>query len=120
MISVVAFGFKKGIPTDADLVFDVRFLPNPYYIEELRDLSGNDAPVRDYVMDCPEAPQFLEKLVDMITFLIPNYVREGKNQLVIGIGCTGGRHRSVTIANALYEQLKGKGSYGLRLEHRDL
>ena len=71
-------------------------------------------------MDCPEAPQFLEKLVDMITFLIPNYVREGKNQLVIGIGCTGGRHRSVTIANALYEQLKGKGSYGLRLEHRDL
>ena len=120
MISIVAFGFKKGIPIDADLVFDVRFLPNPFYIDELRELTGNDAPVRDYVLQFEEAGVFLDKLTDLVEFLIPNYIKEGKNQLVIGIGCTGGHHRSVTIANALYERLKGKGSYGLRLEHRDL
>ena len=118
MISVMSFGFKKGIPTDADLVFDVRFLPNPFYVESLKRLTGNDAPVRDYVMSFPESAQFMDKLVDLITFLIPGYIKEGKNQLVIAIGCTGGQHRSVTIANALAERLRG-GDYGLNLIHRD-
>jgi UPF0042 nucleotide-binding protein len=119
MVNVVSFGFKHGIPADADLVFDVRFLPNPFYIEELKPLTGNDAPVHDYVMSFPEAKEFLDKLTDMINFLIPNYVKEGKYQLVIGIGCTGGKHRSVTLANELYAALKDKGSYGLTITHRD-
>ena len=118
MISIMSFGFKNGIPTDADLVFDVRFLPNPFYVDSLKRLTGNDKPVRDYVMSFPEAGTFMEKLVDMISFLIPGYVKEGKNQLVIGIGCTGGQHRSVTIANALADRLKG-GDYGINLYHRD-
>lgn len=118
MISIMSFGFKNGIPTDADLVFDVRFLPNPFYVESLKKLTGNDKPVRDYVMSFPEAGQFMEKLEDMISFLIPGYVKEGKNQLVIAIGCTGGQHRSVTIANALAERLRG-GDYGINLYHRD-
>jgi len=119
-ISVESFGFKYGIPKDADLVFDVRFLPNPYYIEELRPMSGNDKEVRDYVMDNETARIFLNKLTDMVEFLIPNYIKEGKMQLIIGIGCTGGKHRSVTLANELYEQLKRSDSYGLRIEHRDI
>ena len=90
-ITVLSFGFKYGIPSDADLVFDVRFLPNPYYIDELRPQSGNDKPVRDYVMNNDISKEFLKKLVDMVEFLIPNYVAEGKNQLVIAIGCTGGK-----------------------------
>jgi len=118
MISIMSFGFKNGIPADADLVFDVRFLPNPFYVERLKKLTGNDKPVRDYVMSFPEAGQFMEKLEDMISFLIPGYVKEGKNQLVIAIGCTGGQHRSVTIANALAERLRG-GDYGINLYHRD-
>ena len=118
MISIMSFGFKNGIPADADLVFDVRFLPNPFYVERLKKLTGNDKPVRDYVMSFPEAGQFMEKLEDMISFLIPGYVKEGKNQLVIAIGCTGGQHRSVTIANALAEKLRG-GDYGINLYHRD-
>jgi UPF0042 nucleotide-binding protein len=118
MISIMSFGFKNGIPSDADLVFDVRFLPNPFYVERLKKLTGNDKPVRDYVMSFPEAGQFMEKLEDMISFLIPGYVKEGKNQLVIAIGCTGGQHRSVTIANALAERLRG-GDYGINLYHRD-
>ena len=100
-ITVLSFGFKYGIPSDADLVFDVRFLPNPYYIDELRPQSGNDKTVRDYVMNNDISKEFLKKLVDMVEFLIPNYVAEGKNQLVIAIGCTGGKHRSVTLANEL-------------------
>lgn len=120
-INVLSFGFKYGIPHDADLVFDVRFLPNPYYIEELRPLSGNDQAVQEYVMGNETAVKFLEKLADMIEFLIPNYVAEGKHQLVIAIGCTGGKHRSVTLANALYRKLKsGEESYGLKKEHRDI
>ena len=119
-ITVLSFGFKYGIPNDADLVFDVRFLPNPYYIEELRPMSGNDQPVRDYVMNNDTAKQFLTKLTDMVEFLIPNYISEGKTQLVIGIGCTGGKHRSVTLANELYEALKKNSSYGVRIEHRDI
>ena len=119
MVNIVSFGFKHGIPADVDLVFDVRFLPNPFYIEELKNKTGNDKEVRDYVMSFPEAEEFLQKLTDMISFLIPNYITEGKNQLIIGIGCTGGKHRSVTLANKLYEQLKDKGSYGLTVSHRD-
>ena len=119
MIHIVSFGFKKGIPVDADLVFDVRFLPNPFYIEELKQLTGNDKPVRDYVMQSKEAKEFLNRLWDMLNFLIPGYGKEGKHQLVIGIGCTGGQHRSVTLANELYALMKDKGDYGLTIAHRD-
>lgn len=119
MVNIVSFGFKHGIPADVDLVFDVRFLPNPFYIDELKLKTGNEQEVRDYVMSFPEAGEFLQKLTDMISFLIPNYIKEGKNQLIVGIGCTGGKHRSVTLANKLYEQLKDKGNYGLTVSHRD-
>ncbi len=119
MITILSFGFKYGIPADADLVFDVRFLPNPFYIDELKHKTGDDKEVQDYVMGFPEASDFLAKLVDMLNFLIPNYIKEGKYQLVIGIGCTGGRHRSVTLANELYAKMKDNGSYGLKLYHRD-
>lgn len=119
-VTVLSFGFKQGIPRDADLVFDVRFLPNPYYVEGLRMLNGNDQAVQDYVMNCSQAGEFLEKLTDMIIFLIPNYVLEGKNRLVIGIGCTGGKHRSVTIANKLYERIKAHPEYSVKIEHRDI
>ena len=120
MITVMSFGFKHGIPADADLVFDVRFLPNPFYIDDLKHQTGNDKPVQDYVMSFEEAGVFLDKLSDMIRFLIPNYIKEGKYQLVIAIGCTGGKHRSVTLANELYKRLKDKGNYGLTIQHRDV
>ncbi len=120
MVTVLSFGFKYGIPQDADLVFDVRFLPNPYYIEELRPLSGNDHPVSDYVMSFDLAHEFSDKLEDMIRFLIPNYITEGKTQLVIAVGCTGGKHRSVTLANELYRRLGENEEYGIRVEHRDI
>ena len=121
MVNVMSFGFKHGIPTDADLVFDVRFLPNPYYIDELKHLTGNDKPVQDYVKSFPACGEFVDKLVDMLNFLIPGYVQEGKYQLVVAIGCTGGQHRSVTIANEVYERLKASGgNYGLNLSHRDV
>ena len=119
-ITVMSFGFKYGIPQDSDLVFDVRFLPNPYYIDELKAKTGNEPEVQDYVMENGKAAIFLDKLTDMVDFLIPNYILEGKNQLVISIGCTGGRHRSVTLANALYPALEKKENYGVRLEHRDI
>ena len=118
-VTILSFGFKYGIPADADLVFDVRFLPNPYYIEELKPLTGNDKPIQDYVLGCRQAGQFLDKLEDMINFLIPNYVLEGKNSLVIAIGCTGGKHRSVTLANELFKRLSDK-DYGIKIEHRDI
>lgn len=118
-VTVLSFGFKYGIPVDADLVFDVRFLPNPYYVESLKELTGNDAEIREYVMGFPAAQAFLEKLDDLVEFLLPNYVQEGKNSLVIAIGCTGGKHRSVTLANALAGRLK-KGEYGCKVEHRDI
>lgn len=118
-VTILSFGFKYGIPADADLVFDVRFLPNPYYIDDLRPKTGNDKEVYEYVLKYEESGIFLEKLVDMIRFLIPNYMNEGKNQLVIGIGCTGGKHRSVTLANALHKALSGS-EYGLKVEHRDI
>lgn len=119
MVQIMSFGFKHGIPLEADLVYDVRFLPNPFYIDELKKKTGNDKEVRDYVMGFSEAGEFLDKLEDMIQFLIPNYIKEGKYRLVICIGCTGGKHRSVTLANALYDRMKDKGDYGLTLLHRD-
>lgn len=120
MITVLSFGFKYGIPQDCDLVFDVRFLPNPFYVDDLKQKTGNDKEVQDYVMGFEVSHVFLNKLTDMLEFLIPNYVLEGKNQLVIGVGCTGGKHRSVTLANRLYEALNGQKEYGVRLEHRDI
>jgi UPF0042 nucleotide-binding protein len=117
-ISVVSFGFKHGIPIDADLVFDVRFLPNPYYLEELRPKTGEDQDVRDYVMNSDVSREFFKKLEDMVSFLIPHYIEEGKNHLVIAIGCTGGRHRSVTISNLIYDELIKKG-YRVVKKHRD-
>ena len=119
MITIQSFGFKYGIPTDSDLVFDVRFLPNPFYIQEMKEMTGNDAPVSDYVMGFEESQTFLKKLVDMVEFLIPHYIKEGKNSLVISIGCTGGKHRSVTLANALYGAL-GQDKHTLLLKHHDI
>lgn len=119
-ITILSFGFKYGIPSDADLVFDVRFLPNPYYVEELRYRTGEEKEVRDYVMQHGTADLFLNKLYDMLEFLLPNYVLEGKNQLVIAIGCTGGKHRSVTVAKAVYEKFKSRVEFGIKIEHRDI
>ncbi|WP_458407006.1 RNase adapter RapZ [Anaerotignum sp.] len=119
VITIQSFGFKYGIPTDSDLVFDVRFLPNPFYIQELKELTGNDEPVSSYVMQFEESQTFLQKLVDMVEFLIPLYIKEGKNNLVISIGCTGGKHRSVTLANALYAAL-GQEKHTLLLQHHDI
>jgi UPF0042 nucleotide-binding protein len=119
-ITILSFGFKHGIPSDCDLVFDVRFLPNPYYESDLRDKTGNDAEVRDFVLNSEVTTNFIDKLCDMMKFLIPNYIKEGKNQLVIGIGCTGGHHRSVTIARKLFEELEKCDEYGLKLSHRDI
>lgn len=119
-VTLLSFGFKYGIPGDADLVFDVRFLPNPYYEEDLRTHTGNEKEVQNYVLQGGTAEAFLEKLYDMIEFLLPHYVKEGKNQLVIAIGCTGGKHRSVTVTNMLYERLTAHKGIGLRMEHRDI
>lgn len=119
MITVVTFGFKYGIPIDSDLVFDVRFLPNPYYIPEIRPLTGNDQVVQDFVMGNKISVDFLTRLEEMLEFLIPHYVQEGKNQLVISIGCTGGKHRSVTIGNKLHENLRKKG-HSAFVQHRDI
>ena len=117
-ISVVSFGFKHGIPSDSDLVFDVRFLPNPYYEEELRNKTGDDQDVRDYVMNSDISHQFYDKLLDMVNFLVPQYIQEGKHHLVISIGCTGGRHRSVTICNLISDELMKQG-YRVVKKHRD-
>lgn len=120
-ITVMSFGFKYGVPVDCDLVFDVRFMPNPYYVPELKHKTGEDKEVQDYVMNAPVSVEFLAKLKDMIEFLIPNYIDEGKNQLVIGIGCTGGHHRSVTVAKKLFSELDNPDAiYGIRIAHRDI
>jgi UPF0042 nucleotide-binding protein len=119
MITVLSFGFKYGIPVDSDLVFDVRFLPNPFYIPELKPFSGNDKSVRDYVFGFDVTKDFADKLEDMAKFLLPHYLKEGKRQLIISIGCTGGRHRSVAIANETYERLK-KNGHKVTLDHRDI
>ena len=119
IVTILSFGFKYGIPADADLVFDVRFLPNPYYDPELRPMTGNDLAIQQYVTRSGDARIFLDKLEDMLGFLIPHYIDEGKYHLVIGIGCTGGKHRSVTIANGIYKRLKNL-PYSVRIEHRDI
>lgn len=118
-VTLLSFGFKHGIPGDSDLVFDVRFLPNPYYIPELKPRTGNDRSVYDYVMATDQAKEFQKQLYDMLSFLIPNYIAEGKNQLVVSIGCTGGKHRSVSMVRALEEQMK-KLPYSVKMEHRDI
>ena len=118
-INILSFGFKFGMPLDADMVFDVRFLPNPFYIDDLRHKSGAVPEVADYIDSKPVTQEFEKKFVSLIDFLIPQYIREGKSQLVIAIGCTGGMHRSVFIARYIYDFLKKKG-YVVKLEHRDL
>ena len=121
MVNITSFGFKHGILQDADLVFDVRFLPNPYYVDELKQKTGNDKEVQDFVLQFEETEVFLNKIKDLLDFLIPNYIKEGKNQLVIGIGCTGGKHRSVTLANEIYKALKNDDrEYGVTINHRDI
>ena len=120
-VTILSFGFKYGVPADCDLVFDVRFLPNPYYEPKLKKKTGEDKDVQDFVLNSPVSEIFIDKLFDMVEFLIPNYIDEGKNQLVIGIGCTGGHHRSVTVANELYKKLsQDDGNFGLRKAHRDI
>ena len=119
IINVISFGFKYGIPLDADLVLDVRFIPNPYYIANLKKLSGLTEEVSSYVLKWPQAKEFVEKLNQMLEFLIPNYVKEGKAQLVIAIGCTGGKHRSVTIAENIYKELI-KNDHRAIIGHRDI
>ena len=118
-VSVTSFGFKHGLPREADLVFDVRFLPNPYYVQELRPRTGLDDGVRDYVFSGGAAGEFLEKLQDLVGFLLPKYVEEGKTALVVSVGCTGGHHRSVAIAHALAAYIRGRG-YPVTESHRDL
>lgn len=120
MVTVMSFGFKNGIPQDADLVFDVRFLPNPYYVEGLKRKTGNDEDVQRYVLQGEESGVFLDKLQDLLNFLLPNYVKEGRNRLVVAIGCTGGHHRSVTVANEIYRRFKDQGNYGMKIFHRDI
>lgn len=120
MVTVMSFGFKNGIPQDADLVFDVRFLPNPYYVEGLKRRTGNDREVQEYVLQGEESTIFLDKLQDLLAFLLPNYVKEGRNRLVVAIGCTGGHHRSVTVANEIYKRFKDQGNYGMKIFHRDI
>ncbi len=119
LVTIVSFGFKNGIPLDADLVFDVRFLPNPHYVDSLRALNGNQAEVSNYVLKWPITLRFLAKLYDFVEFLGPHYVKEGKANLIIGIGCTGGQHRSITVANKLGDYLRTKG-YRVVTYHRDV
>lgn len=118
-ITVMSFGYKYGIPQDSDLVFDVRFLPNPYYIEELKHNTGNDANVQEYVMGFDTSVVFIEKLIDMLKYLMPLYIKEGKSNLVLSIGCTGGKHRSVTISNKIADILSEE-NYRVMVTHRDV
>lgn len=119
LVNIMSFGFKYGIPLDADLVFDVRFLPNPFYIPELKEHTGLEVCIRDYVMESENSRIFLEKLTDMIKFLIPGYINEGKAQIVVAIGCTGGHHRSVTLAEELYREIS-KDYKNTMVLHRDI
>lgn len=119
IITLLSFGYKYGIPLDSDLVFDVRFIPNPYYISSLKKNTGKNEDVKNYVLKWPETKEFIKRLQDMIEFLIPNYIKEGKSQLVISIGCTGGKHRSVTIAEELFKTLKAQ-NHSVFIEHRDI
>lgn len=117
-LTLMSFGFKRGIPLDADFVYDVRMLPNPFYVEELKPLTGNDEAVRNYVMKFPESQEYYEKLSDLIRFQIPLCIKEGRRQLVIAIGCTGGQHRSVTFANLLKDEFEAAG-YSVNCKHRE-
>ncbi|CAM4255489.1 RNase adapter RapZ [Lacicoccus alkaliphilus] len=118
-VNILSFGFKHGVPIDADLMFDVRFLPNPHYIDELQPYTGLDEPVYKYVMGFKETNIFYTKLLDMIRYLLPQYLKEGKSQLVIGIGCTGGQHRSVALAERLTDELREYYDFKIVTEHRD-
>ena len=118
LITIISFGFKYGVPIDSDLVFDVRFMPNPYYVDTLKEKTGNEKEIQDYVMNSQDSITFLEKLKDMLLFLLPMYIKEGKNHLVISIGCTGGKHRSVTVSNLIYDFLKDQ-KYNVFKKHRD-
>ena len=119
IVTILSFGFKFGIPEDADIVFDVRFLPNPYYVESLKKLTGNDPEVREYVTENDDCRGFMDRITDLLDYLIPRYINEGKTRLLIAFGCTGGQHRSVALANETYDRLSGTG-YGKYLEHRDM
>ncbi len=118
-ISITSFGFKNGIPSDADLVFDVRFLPNPHFVPEFRKLTGKHSKVAKYIRQFPQTREFLDKVTEMLTFLLPHYIHEGKSYLTIGIGCTGGQHRSVMIAEELKKRL-GAAGYRAKSSHRDM
>ena len=118
LITIISFGFKYGVPIDSDLVYDVRFMPNPYYVDTLKEKTGNEKEIQDYVMNSQDSVKFLEKLKDMLLFLLPMYIKEGKNHLVISIGCTGGKHRSVTVSNLIYDFLKDQ-KYNVFKKHRD-
>ncbi len=119
LVHVISFGFKYGIPLDSDLVFDVRFLPNPFYVPELKEHTGLETCIRDYVMDSEVSHEFLKKLTDLVKYMIPQFIKEGKTQLIISVGCTGGHHRSVTIAEALYNEVKAMGK-NVMVSHRDI
>ena len=119
LVNVMSFGFKYGVPAEADLVFDVRCLPNPFYVDDLKPKTGLDEEVRNYVMDSEDSRKLLEKLKDLISFLIPLYQKEGKTQLMIGVGCTGGKHRSVTFAELIYQYLSDQ-NHNVRVLHRDI
>jgi UPF0042 nucleotide-binding protein len=118
-VTITSFGFKHGLPLDADLVFDVRFLINPHYVDSLRSFDGRNAEVEQYVMSDPDSGLFLEKLYDLMSWTLPRYVSEGKSYLTVAIGCTGGRHRSVLVAEKLAEDLRGRG-YRVLVQHRDV
>jgi len=119
IVNVISFGFKHGLPLDADMVLDVRFLPNPHYVASLRDLTGNDPGVAEYVFRWPITQRFMEKIHDLIAFLLPQFVNEGKTHFILAIGCTGGQHRSVAVANRIAEQVRDMG-YECRVDHRDI
>lgn len=119
IISIISFGYKHGIPFNSDILFDVRFLPNPYFVPEFKDKTGGDPEVKEFVFSSPESKQFVDKLLDLLTFLLPRFVREGKTYLTISIGCTGGKHRSVSIAEYLEQVLKEMG-HEVRCKHRDI
>jgi UPF0042 nucleotide-binding protein len=119
VITVVTFGYKFGVPYDLDLLFDLRFLPNPHFVPELRPLTGEDASVREYIMDSPDSKEFLKKLLEFLEYLLPRYRREGKSYLTIGFGCTGGRHRSVALSLIIAERLRESG-YDVVVKHRDI
>jgi len=119
LISSLSFGFKNGVPAEADLVFDVRFLPNPHFVPELRKLTGRDAKVARYVMQFPQTREFLDKVTDLLEFLLPHYIKEGKSYLTVAFGCTGGQHRSVFIAEEMKKRLEQQG-YRTKSSHRDM